>query len=316
MFGKTGTNWTLSCSFLYNGFLTDLTGAELYQSDVNSNYFGQLIDLTSFITPLSGGALRSGSLTTLVREDVIFVKKTDTTPEQPSVVVPTGSYNNSWGAFAIALESCGNGTKTCRIVMRTTGLPAGEATCALNGLIYGADFRFPLSANLSTHPNSPATGTALIQWRVTGLPFANYLSMWAYQVTYSNMLGFIGSSGIFNAKAPFPALSYDPSVVTFDVNGAIAAGGNSGAFCGVAIQGMSGTGTGGQTAGYNVDAMNNYLFLSNCSKAECYVGVISSAAASAVDFELRGQFAGVGQLLPSLSLASLAVVLALASRYF
>jgi len=310
MFGVTGTNWTLACSLIYEGFQSPLNDAEIYVSDANSNYYGQVLDFAPIIAGLSGGTTQTGFFAANFQEQVLYVNADGNTPATQSVVLPANTYNTSWGAFAVILQTCGNGTNLCRLTMKTTGHPMGEATCALTGLTYGAEFNVPLMSNLTTHPNSQAYGNAMISWRVTTLDWQTtpYSSIWAYQVNYDDMAGFVASSGIFNAEAAFPAVSFNAPEIAFDINGAIAAGGFTGAFCGVAIQGMVGTGTNGDTSGYSVPISKNYDFLANCSQALCYVAVYSTASIGPMDPELRGQFGGVAHLLPSLYLALLAML--------
>jgi len=250
------------------------------------------MDFSAAVSGVSGVYPHSGSFDAVVLEYVQLQGTTQT------VTIPAGAYNGTWGDFQTTLLGCFSGDWNCVATVRTDMYPGGEAACDFGGMIYGADFEFPLAVNTSIDPTSKANGYAWLNWYVTSEDTYNAVSVWAYAVDFDQMSGPVNYAGIFNALGAFPILTSNPASLAFDIDGAYQYGLTSGSFIGLAIQGNVGTGQVGSSSGYNLNAFDNWRFLTNCSMAYCYVGVQTTAHLGFM--ELRGQLSDMARLVPSL----------------
>jgi len=291
------------CAFQYSNFGSDLQSVDIAQTATPGA--GQLVDLSLYLNELSVGGLTTGSFDGFVQETSTFVPASTSpvTSAVPATVYPSNTYNVTYGDFATTLLGCFDYSLDCVVTMRTLLFPHGEASCAFTGLTFGASFEFPLNVNLTVAPTSKASGYAYMDWFITGSTDAKSdlsQSVWAYSIDYNALSSAIVGGGMYNAREGFPQITSLPPTIAFDIQETESYRLTSGGFIGVAIQGSNGVGGLSGFGGYNVDTIDNYDFLMNCSLSYCYVGIQTGSSLSPI-MELRGQLiAGVGTLLPSL----------------
>jgi len=298
MLGPTGTNSSLVCTFEYSGLTANLVAADVTLTATTlagSPSFGKLIDFTNSIAFATDP--RDGNFDAVILETV----KYQASPLINSVTEPFGAYNSSWGDFTNNLARCFDHSENCLVTLRTDNGAGGtnpELACTLAEMIYGGSWEFALEVNKSVSA-SQASGYAWLNWYVSSTDTYQATSVWAYAVDFTDMTAAVNQAGLFNAMSGFPALTSNPASVAFDTRGAYRFQQTTGSLIGVAIQGTVGDGSVTDNGGYNLDASNNWQFLTNCSVSNCYVGVGTVAIPGFM--ELRGQLvAGVGQLVPSL----------------
>jgi len=310
--GPTNFNNSFFCAVQYAGLASDIAGVDIQTTTLGQN--GIIIDFAAVVITLDPSLRRTGSFDGIVLELATYVAPTGTVAAVPAVVAPPDGYNTTMGDFVTSLSGCFNGASGCKVVVRTSGSPNGEASCFLGGLTFGASFDFPLAANKTLYPNSVASGYAWLDWFVTdsNVQSDSSKSVWAYSIDFNSLSNPVNSAGFFNGLGGFPLLTSGPPTVSFDVNGYDYWDLTTGQLTGVAIQGSfdsSGKGYGN----YAVNTYDNYNFLLNCSISNCYVGVETTSLVGYM--EIRGQLiAGVSTLIPS-CVTFAVVLLALVVHY-